>query len=332
MPAPATLVRGLRRPTTPASKPAPARRPAPRWTRVLGAATAALVAALGAFVVLASIVLASVVLASTARAATPDLTLICRNGSGEHRLLEPRTGATYPIGDPGLAAVADKACAATPRGSTSGRVEIVNHRQTPIFVGFTGNDHKPGPITWGAGCTRSATGARIEPGATCAAKVAANAVSTRFCAALNAVPADCFDAQTNHQTMIETIFEPAENAGCFKKGNCVWFDISVIPSTCTDTLWKTNRCANTGGASYNLPVSLLCNGHKVYTCRGPRDSTHGPALYPSNCGNPTSTCESGPHCQNAYFYPMFVPPENKYQPNSVCLGGQVLTILFLPGP
>lgn len=265
--------------------------------------------------------------------ADTDLTLICPDGgSGKPYFEDPKTGTTYPILHPGLEAVADKACnPALPGGETAG-VALVNARGTPIFVGFTTIDHKPGPITWGAGCTKSGTGARIAAGATCVARIISNGVGSRFCATSNAVPADCFNAQANHQTMIETNFEPSSNPGCFNKGHCVWFDMSVIPSTCTDALWKQNQCADTGGASYNLPVSLACNGNTIYTCRGPSNNTHGPANYPSKCGNPNAICQSAPNCQNAYFYPMFVPPENKYQPNAVCSSGQVLTIKFLPGP
>jgi hypothetical protein len=78
-------------------------------------------------------------------------------------------------------------------------------------------------------------------------------------------------------------------------------------------------------------------------CRGPL-STKGPGLitygqaYPSNCGNPNATCACGTpgcsktNCAAAYFYPMFYPPENKYQPNAVCPSGQMLTMGFLSGP
>jgi hypothetical protein len=215
--------------------------------------------------------------------------------------------------------------------SESAPVNIVNGRSTSIFVGFTANDHNPGPITWGAGCTASGAGAEIAAGATCVATVSSNAVPSRFCAALNQVPTDCFNAQANNQTMVETNFEPASNSGCFNKGNCVWFDISVIPSTCTDALWQQNQCADTGGASYNLPVAVACNSVPIYTCQGPPGTTYGPANYPGNCGNPNSTCTGTPTCQNAYFYPMFDPPENKYQPNTVCLSGQALTVTFLSG-
>ena len=131
--------------------------------------------------------------------------------------------------------------------------------------------------------------------------------------------------------MVETNFEPASNPGCFNKGNCVWFDISVIPSTCTDTLWKANQCAGTGGAAYNLPVSVACNGNTIYTCQGPASTKYGTANYPSMCGNPNAICQGSANCLNAYFYPMFDPPENQYQPNTACLSGQTLTVNFLAG-
>jgi hypothetical protein len=155
-------------------------------------------------------------------------------------------GKIFSITDPQLKAVAVKACNPPLLGGTSSSVNIVNGRNAPIFVGFTTIDHKPGPVTWGNGCTKTGTRAMIANGATCIAMVSSNGVASRFCASLSGVPTDCFNAQVNHQTMVETNFEPASNPGCFNKGNCVWFDISVIPSTCTDALWKQNQCAGTG--------------------------------------------------------------------------------------
>ena len=184
------------------------------------------------------------------------------------------------------------------------------------------------------GCSKP----QINAGQTCTASVDTSSSSSRFCAATNAAPANCMDAQTQHLTMVETNFEAASNSGCFNSGAaCVWYDISVIPSTCTDALWKQNQCANTGGASYNLPVTLACSGNPsepVYTCQGPTNGTYGPENYPSKCGNPNATCAAGtPNCTNGvstYFYPMFDPPESTYQPNAVCVKGS-LSISFLPG-
>ncbi len=272
-------------------------------------------------------------------AATPvaadELKLMCPGEGGDgYRFKDRRTKDESEIKDPQLKALAEQACE-TSLGATAeaGPVTITNKQSKPIYVGFTTIDHKPGPITWGSGCTKSGKGARIAAGATCKATVASNAAPSRFCASPKAVPADCFDAQQNRQTMVETNFEPSTNAGCFNKGNCVWFDISVIPQNCTDALWKKNQCASTGGASYNFPLSIACGtGAKpTYTCQGPTTTKWGNSNYPGKCGNPDATCQSKANCQNAYFYPMFYPPENKYQPNAVCLSGQTLAITFLAG-
>ncbi len=275
-----------------------------------------------------------------ALAAGVDLAVICPSGgSSEPSLQDPQTGSTVPITDQKLRAVAAKAC-----GSPGPSVQIANGRTNAIFVAFTNSDHQLGPITWGSGCTQVAGGAVIGAGMTCSATISSSAGSTRFCAvnvfpavlngtlaAKNGVTMDCFNAQANNQTMVETTFQP-NGPSCFNVGNCVWYDISIIPSTCTDALWKQNDCANTGGASYNLPVSIACGGTTYYSCKGPTSGTYGNSNYPSNCGNPNSRCLSGPSCQNAYFYPMFSPPENQYQPNRACLGGQILTITFPSGP
>ncbi|HVP56098.1 MAG TPA: hypothetical protein VMU45_14005 [Candidatus Eisenbacteria bacterium] len=224
-------------------------------------------------------------------------------------------------------------------------VNIVNSQTVPIYVSFTTLNQAPGVITWnssGSGCLNTGTGpnaayTKISAGQTCTAAVDTSSSSTRFCAATNAAPTNCMNAQTQHLTMVETNFEAASNPGCFSSGAaCVWYDISVIPSTCTDALWQQNQCANTGGASYNLPVTLSCSNtaEPVYTCQGPVNGTYGPENYPSKCGNPNATCATGtPNCTNgvsAYFYPMFDPPENTYQPNAVCVKGS-LSISFLSG-
>ncbi|PNG24419.1 hypothetical protein CR492_18895 [Methylocella silvestris] len=276
-----------------------------------------------------------------------DLTLVCPGDGSSVPVTEPMledqsTGQRTAITDPQLKAVAMETCSPGNVAGANSVVKITNKRDVSIFVSFTTSNHKQGPITWGGGCEKlapassagsasSTGGVMIRKGVTCTAKVNNNAVSSRFCAALDQPPADCYNAQANHQTMVETIFEPGSNPGCFNKGYCVWFDISVIPSTCTDDLWKLNQCANTGGASYNLPVSVSCGSKPVYACQGPTSGKYGSANYPANCGNPDATCSGTPACLNAYFYPMFDPPENKYQPNTVCLGGQTLTLTFLPG-
>ena len=199
---------------------------------------------------------------------------------------------------------------------------------------------------------------------TCQATVPSTNTSSRFCASPTSGALNCENAQQNHQTLIETNFQPS----CFNTPNsCIWYDISVIPLNpvpsgygyCTDCTWNGNKndptcspppknansyCANTGRVAYNLPVSMSCSGQPTYTCQGPL-STQGPGgitygeAYPRNCGNPNATCACGapncpafPACVASYFYPMFYPPENAYQPNAACPNGQTLTITFLPGP
>lgn len=222
-------------------------------------------------------------------------------------------------------------------------VSLVNKRQVPIQVNFTLKNHSNGPIAWGAGCSNTGTTAfsshaTIAAGQTCSATVDPSAGSSRFCATLGNEPTDCMNGQANHLTLIETTFQPASAQGCFGRGACVWYDISVIPSNCTDTLWKSGQCKETGGASYNLPVTLACGGNPaepVYVCKGPPSTKYGTEKYPANCGNPYAKCATGtPGCRNgvsAYFYPMFDPPENAYQPNAVCLSG-IFTATFLSGP
>jgi hypothetical protein len=262
----------------------------------------------------------------------PELTLVCDGAGGAPpRFRNTRTGKLSPILDARLRAIADRVCNPL-LDDAPASVTITNSRSTAIFVSFTLANQTPGPITWGAGCTATGGGAQIASGFTCQATVPTTVGSSRFCAALDQPPANCYNAQTNHQTMVETTFETASNPGCFNKGSCVWYDISVIPSTCTDALWKQDQCANTGGAAYNLPVALACAGSTTFTCQGPANTTYGPANYPSQCGNPNATCVGNTgSCVQAYFYPMFDPPENKYAPNVPCLGGQVLNINFLAG-
>lgn len=264
-------------------------------------------------------------------AAAGDLVLVCPANDKDPFFRDEATGKRVKITDAQHLALAKHSCAGELAATPNSAVSLVNKRNTTIYVGFTGANQQPATIEWGAGCTKSGTGASIAAGKTCAATVPAASGSTRFCASTTSVPTNCWDAQTNHQTIVETTFEDATNPGCFNKGNCVWFDISVIPSSCTDALWDENMCSSTGGAAYNLPVSLGCGSQTVYSCAGPPVSTWGNSRYPGHCGNPASTSQGGANGQNAYFYPMFDPPESAYQPNTVCLGGQTLVVTYLAG-
>ena len=244
-----------------------------------------------------------------------------------------------------------------------GKAQIANQTGADIWVGFWS---PASTITWGSGCQQlaaSKTTAKVLKGATCIATVTSTNVRSRFCASKTAGAVNCSVAQQQHLTVIETNFQP----NCFgTKSSCIWYDISVIPLNpvqagygyCTDCTWNGNTkdptcklkpknansyCARTGQVAYNLPVQLSCSKQPTYICRGPL-STKGPGsitygqAYPSNCGNPNATCACGsPGCPKAncvatYFYPMFYPPENKYQPNAACPGGQTLAIDFLSGP
>ena len=255
-------------------------------------------------------------------------------------LRDVNTGNLYEIADPSTRAVATKSCDTeavvlgginTPTVS----VTVTNSRSEPIFVSFTTQNGLPGPIAWSytGTCSQSGVGVMIAAGTSCAASVATSASTSRFCGSRGSAPANCFDAQVNHQTMIETNFEDSTAPGCFNKGSpCVWYDISVIPSFCTDELWAQNQCSNTGGASYNLPVAVACGGTTTFTCQGPVNANYGTAMYPSACGNPNALCVNNTQaCVNAYFFPMFTGTPSKYQPNVPCLSGQVFGITFLSG-
>lgn len=269
----------------------------------------------------------------------PDIVVVCpATEQSAPMFKDTKSGHVFPIIDPLLRAVAAKACESESGDSAvppTNNVSVTNNRSTAIYVSFTVQSGLPGPIQWtvNSGCVLSGHGIKIAQGQTCSAFVPSIAGSSRFCAALDSAPANCWLAQVNHQTMIETTFLPASAGGCFGKGACVWYDISVIPQNCTDDKWATDMCAGTGGASYNLPVQTSCGGTATYTCQGPQNSTWGTENYPSNCGTPTPnpTCTgNSPQCVNAYFFPMFSGPPSHYQPNQGCYG-KVLGVTFMPG-
>ena len=266
-----------------------------------------------------------------------DLVVVCPPQGGSAPMLRDPTGSLQTILDGAVRAVAAKACEPRPLTSTASAttVTVTNDRTNPIFVSFTLQSGSPGPITWSTNnnCVLSGAGIQITGGQTCTASVDSSASTSRFCAAREAAPANCFLAQQNHQTMIETNFETSAAPGCFNKGApCVWYDISIIPSFCTDKDWATNQCSGTGGASYNLPVATSCGGTTTFACAGPQNSTWGTEQYPSTCGNPNALCVGGTaSCVQAYFFPMFSGTPAKYQPNVPCLSGQTFGIVFMAG-
>ncbi len=268
-----------------------------------------------------------------------DLILVCpQDGAGEPLLQNTRSGRVFPISDASLRAVAAKSCGPGLEAAANDvRVKVTNGRAAAIYVAFTAGTighNAPGKIAWNCKVTNNQV--EILPGHTCLALVPSNVGTSRFCAFVTRQTppmANCFLAQRINQTMVETTFGDPSNDYCYPSsmGSCVWYDISVIPESCTDADWTANRCANTGGASYNLPVMLACNNEPTYICRGPTSSTYGSALYPSKCGNPEASCVPGsipaPSCDNAYFHPTPVP-----SPNAECLAGSTLQITFLSGP
>jgi hypothetical protein len=274
--------------------------------------------------------------------AAADLVLVCPDGgSGEPRYRDQR-GRVLPILNPGERAIAAKLCdLSAPVSAVNVSVSVTNSSANTIYLAFTDySTQQPGPITW-SNCTVVNNqvvipGATAAPNNTCNALVPATAGKTRFCAFTTQVPVgqtpNCNLAQTYNQTIIETNFGAPSNGVCYPTTltSCVWYDISVIPQNCTPAAWTANYCLSTGGASYNLPVSLSSSGEPTYTCQGP-PSTSGPygnAGYPSNCGNPTAGCVgNSSSCNNAYFWPTPSPA-----PNSEAQPGQTLTITFLAGP
>lgn len=225
----------------------------------------------------------------------------------------------------------------TDQGASVVRVVVGNQRGEALYVAFTvGNGQQAGPITWSNNCTVSNNQVLVPARSNCAAIVPASVGSSRFCASTSAVATpNCYLAQTNHQTMIETTFGTGAAGNCYptSMSSCVYYDISLIPATCTDPLWQTNYCANTGGAAYNLPVQLSCANQPTFTCQGPPGTKYGNSRFPANCGNPAATCVGNTQsCVNAYFHPMFVPPYSSYQPVAQCPGTSAMQITFLAGP
>ncbi len=281
-----------------------------------------------------------------------DLTVLCPSGGfGVPQFQNKNTGKVFPISDPQLRAIAERACGQGVASLAQSTVDVVNDTGAPIYVGFTGS------ITWATanGCKASDGGTEaIAKGTTCEGTITVGG-STHFCANTTPGALDCSKTQMNHLTNIETTFT----------GGYVAYDISVIPLNpvqpgygyCTDCTWNGNSndptcspppknaksyCAGTGKIAYNLPVMLSCSGEPTYKCQGPL-STKGPSgvtygeEYPSHCGNPNATCACGSpgcaaaNCVAAYYYPMFYPPDSGYQPNGTCPAGKTLVITFLPG-
>lgn len=217
-------------------------------------------------------------------------------------------------------------------------INIKNMRNKIIFVNFT----VPNAIQWrDNNCNILKSGISIQPGKTCVGTMIQNVIqnnyqmdglSSRFCGSEEKVY-DCWNAQQKSLTMIETTFVlKGKKWRCFPEGSdCVWYDISVIPQNCINELFYQNQCANTGDASYNLPVLLGCNNIPTYICKGPKSAIN-PSRYPIFCGTADGNCTGMERnnnfnlCNQAYFF-----PAPKIQPNTVCSSDKIFNIVFLSG-
>lgn len=226
-------------------------------------------------------------------------------------------------------------------------VAFVNRSQRTLYIGFSPQPGRPAPFSWSPDCRRINGQVVLPPGESCAVSVPPSAGASRFCAMENLLPPgrtpDCFNAQRDNLTVIETNF--ASREGCARltddpqtsMRSCVWYDLSVAPEGCTNAAWNADRCAKSGGAAYNVPVQLFCAGQPTFTCQGPAVTTG--AKYPARCGMPGAVCVGGvdPACQQAYFFPMSTSGPDKYpaskpQPIARCPEGQKLFVIFPDGP
>jgi hypothetical protein len=270
-----------------------------------------------------------------------DWTLVCPQGSAGEPYFHVATGAglTVQIVDPAMRAVASSLCkVTTPAAAATYPVTVTNQGASTIYVAFTNySTQQPSPVTW-TNCSVVNNQVVVPSGGhtTCSTQVPVTAGKTRFCASTTQVPVgqtpNCNLAQTYNQTIVETNFGTGANGVCYPTTvtNCVWYDISIIPQNCTPSAWSLNYCASTGGASYNLPVSLAASAQATFTCKGPQSTTpYGNANYPTNCGVPTMTAPgcvgNTPTCVNAYFFPTPTPGPN------VEAQGSTLVITFLSG-
>jgi hypothetical protein len=234
-------------------------------------------------------------------------------------------------------------------GSGPGQaLAIANQRQSAIYVTCSsGIFAATGPctLTWGSGCQSNGQSdkgiyAIVAPGTTCQVSVASSTGPSRLCASeTSADVPDCWQAQWNHVTLLETNFTTSE----------VFYDLSIIPLNfgtpgCFNDQWEQDFCNASGQASYNLPVSFGCSLDPAvyFTCQGPASQKWGAMnLYPGTCGNPPkalddpSLCVCGQACSpcnvTTFFYPMATLPEGTKTPVRSCASTGTLEATFLAG-
>lgn len=224
-------------------------------------------------------------------------------------------------------------------------VTFVNLSRNALYVAFSVEPGRPGPVVWSNGCERFNDQVYLPQGQSCAASVPSGTGASRFCAAGSPQPPgktpNCFTAQRDNLTIIETNFAGGSGCNPATQKSCVWYAVNVTPEDCTYALWSKNKCGpapvaggvgDTSGAAYNVPVRLACGRQPPLTCRGPIDTATG---YPAHCGTPGSkTCIGGlnPSCVQAYFHPMTRAPADVLRPTLQCRQGETLVVQFLAGP
>lgn len=270
-----------------------------------------------------------------------DLALVCPEGQATEPLLQnQKTGRVFPISDPRLRAIAQKACEPALESRATSDVKIVNDTGGKIYVGFA--PQAGSAIAWGSGCGKTPTNSTVvvANNATCSATVVDSDANpgSRFCAAKSLDSTgllNCWQAQSHlpHNTIIEPNFIPNCTFGSKTYPTCIFYDVSVIPANCTDGLFDAahDYCKGTGGASYNLPVKVSCLDEPTFICRGPvaTSGIYAATGYPSMCGTPSASCIGNTqNCVNGYFSPTNNNPS--HQPGAYCFG--TLTMTFLAGP
>lgn len=110
----------------------------------------------------------------------------------------------------------------------SGVVNVVNKRGSALFVSSSGS------ISWDERCiTHSGTAVILAVGASCSATV--ESTNTDPILRLAQWAFRLQQGAARSPNLIETTFQTAmQCAWLNKSGTCVWYDISLIPTSCTD--------------------------------------------------------------------------------------------------
>jgi hypothetical protein len=204
--------------------------------------------------------------------------------------------------------------------ATTFPLSIINSQAVTIYVSF--NQYGSGATYQGSwvqtggpsgSCVVKSGQLVINIGVICTTNVDTTFGISRICASETYRPSgfNCANSQQHNRTLVELTFGNSTATGCIgSDATCTWYDISVIPSSCTNRTWDPefggNFCANTGGAAYNLPVRLSCSSQPTFKCQGP--GSLGAAHYLSACGmttlkttKPGCIGQNGQGCYQAHF-------------------------------